>query len=137
MASFIFPKAKEKMADGDLDWTGSNQKLSFVDMADYTPAPSTDEFFDDIPSGAIISSSSNLSGKTSTLGVMDATDQTLTSVSGDQFEAIVFWQDSGSPSTSPLRWLIDNYTGLPATPNGGNILVQFPNTSAKIAAVAP
>jgi hypothetical protein len=47
-----------------------------------------DEFLDDIPSGARVATSDALASKTNTLGVLDAGDKTLASVSGDQSEAL-------------------------------------------------
>ena len=57
---------------------------------------------------------------------------TFTSVSGASIEAIVIYSDTGTESTSPLIAYIDTATGLPITPNGGDIIVTWDNGTNKI-----
>ena len=57
------------------------------------------------------------------LGVFDAADVAFTTVTGDPSEVLVIYKDTGSAATSPLIAYIDTATGLPVTPNGGNINV--------------
>ena len=67
----------------------------------------------------------NFAGKTKTAGVADADDVTLSSVTGDQFESIDIYKHTGVESTSLLICNIDTGTGLPFTPSGGDIVVQW------------
>lgn len=57
----------------------------------------------------------------------DAGDVTFTSVTGDQCEQVLVYNDSGGDSTTDI--LICKFGvqsgGLPVTPNGGNIVVQW------------
>jgi hypothetical protein len=47
-------------------------------------------------------------------------------VSGVSVEALIIYKDTGTASTSPLIYFVDvAASGLPVTPNGGNITVQF------------
>ena len=62
----------------------------------------------------------------------DAADITFTSVSGPSIEAIILFADTGTESTSPLIAYIDTATGLPITPNGGDIIVTWDNGANKI-----
>ncbi len=130
MANALYAKGREGFLDGSIDWDGDDIKCSIVDSGAYTPNLATDEFFDDIPS--VIATSGNLAGKTVTDGVADADDVVFTAVSGVQSEYVVIWQDSGSPATSRLIALIDTATGLPITPNGGDITVAWDNGANKI-----
>jgi len=57
---------------------------------------------------------------------------TFTSVTGASIEAIVLYKDTGTDSTSPLIAFIDTATGLPITPNGGDIIVTWDNGPNKI-----
>lgn len=57
---------------------------------------------------------------------------TFTSVSGASIEAIIIYKDTGTESTSPLIAFIDTATGLPITPNGGDIIVTWDNGTNKI-----
>ena len=56
----------------------------------------------------------------------------FTSVTGASIEAIVLYKDTGTDSTSPLIAFIDTATGLPITPNGGDIIVTWDNGANKI-----
>lgn len=73
-----------------------------------------------------------LASKTVTNGVADAADVTFSAVSGATVEAIILYKDTGTESTSRLIALIDTATGLPVTPNGGDIVVAWDNGANKI-----
>lgn len=132
MANALYDLAREAFLGGDLDWDANTIKLYLIDAADYTKNLATDDFADDVPSGAKVATSSAFAGKTKTAGVADANDVTLTAVTGDLSEEIVIWQDSGTQSSSRLIANIDTATGLPVTPNGGDITVQWDNGANKI-----
>jgi hypothetical protein len=58
---------------------------------------------------------------------------TFTAVTGDPCEAIVIWQDTGVESTSRLIAYIDTASsGLPVTPNGGDITIAWDSGANKI-----
>ncbi|MEX0789805.1 MAG: hypothetical protein WD178_03425, partial [Actinomycetota bacterium] len=63
--------------------------------------------------------------KTKTAGVAHAADITASSVSGDQFESLNAYKDTGTECSSLLIFYIDTATGLPFTPSGGDITVQW------------
>lgn len=107
-------------------------KFLCVDHADDNPDLALDVDHADIAAGAIVATSANLSGKSITDGVFDHADETLSAVTGDQFESVVYYKDSGVSSTSPLMTKIDAGTGLPFTPSGGDIDVR-PNASGVFA----
>lgn len=58
---------------------------------------------------------------TAGVGAFDHQDVTWTGVSGASVESLDYYKDSGTPGTSPLICNIDSATGLPVTPNGGDI----------------
>jgi hypothetical protein len=132
LATALYDKGREGFLDGTIDWDTDNIRAILVDAADYTVNFSTDDNLDDIPSGARVATSGNLSGKTVTAGVADADDVTFTAVTGDVCEAVVLYQHTGTESTSRLIAYIDNATGLPVTPNGGNITVSWSNGASRI-----
>lgn len=132
MANALYDKAREAFLNGDIDWTNDNIKVVLVDTADYTVNLSTHQYLSDIASGGRVATSGNLSSKTTTAGVADAADITFTAVTGDQSEALVIYQDTGSAATSQLIAYIDSATGLPVTPNGGDISITFDSGSNKI-----
>jgi hypothetical protein len=85
--------------------------------------------------------SANLSSKTVTNGVFDAADVALTGVTapsgGATCDAIFFFKDTGTESTSLLFLMLDQNggTGLPVTPNGGGINIAFSNGTYRIASI--
>ena len=131
MATGLYATGRDAFLTGDIDWVSDTIKVALIDSADYTEDLAVDDFLDDIAGGAIVSTGT-LTGKTSSAGVADADDVTLTTVSGDVSEALVIYRDSGAAATSQLIAFIDNYSGLPVTPNGGNITISWPSDSNKI-----
>jgi hypothetical protein len=108
-----------------IDWDTDTIKVCLVDSADYTVNLSSHQDIADVAAGARVSTAT-LAGKAISAGVFDCTDPSFSTVTGDQSEALVFWKDSGVESTSTLGLYIDTVTsGLPVTPNGGNITVTI------------
>lgn len=132
MANALFDKGREGFLGGDIDWDANDIRLVFVDHADDTPNVSTDDFLDDITAPARVASSGAFTTKTKTDGVADADDVTISTVSGDPFESIVIYKHTGTDSTANLIAFIDTATGLPCTPNGGNITVQWDSGANRI-----
>ncbi len=132
MASALYGLGKEKLLSGAIDLTSDDIKVLLVDAADYTVNLSTDEFHSDVTAGGIVATSGNFAGKSVTLGVFDATDITLSSVTGDPCEALVIYKDSGVSGTSPLLAYVD---GFSVTPNGGNITIVWDSGANKIFAL--
>jgi hypothetical protein len=125
MSNSLYTKAKQALIAGDIDLDTDTVKAVFVDGADYTPNLSTHQFLSDIPSAARVAISGALQNKTVTDGVFDADDIVVASVYGDQFEYIALFKDTGVEDTSRLLLLIDTATGLPCTPNGSDITIQW------------
>jgi len=132
MADYLYGIGRQGFLNADVDWAADNIKCVLVDGGDYTAAQDTDDFLADIAAGGRVATSSNLASKTSTLGVADAADVTLSAVTGDQCEKIVIYKDTGVEGTSALIAHIDSYTGLPVTPNGGNITIAWPSDANRI-----
>lgn len=132
MANALYGKGRQKFLEGDIHWDTDNIKVVLVDTADYTVSIDVDEFLSSIAVAGRVATSANLGSKTTTLGVADAADVTFTAVTGDQCEAVVIYHDTGDAATSPLIAYIDTATGLPATPNGGDIQIQWDNGANKI-----
>ncbi len=132
MANVLFDKGREGFLDGSIDWDTDTIKLVCVDHTDDVPIPSSDAFLDAILAGARVATSAAFTGKTVTNGVADAADVTLTAVTGDSFESIVIYKDVGTETLNRLIAFIDTATGLPCTPNGGDITIQWDNGANKI-----
>lgn len=133
MANALYDLGRQNFLEGDIDFDADTIKFVFTDHADDTPVPASDEDLADInSSSATVATSSALASKTTTNGVADALDSTVSTVSGDQFESINLFKDTSSAATSLLIAYIDSATGLPCTPNGGNITVAWDSGSNKI-----
>lgn len=132
MANSLYDKGRQKFLDGSIAWSSDTIKVVLVDITNYTVNLGSDEYMSDIPLIARTSIGGPFSGKTSTAGVADANDVTFSAVTGDESAAVVIYKDSGVDSSSPLIAYIDTATGLPITPNGGDITVAWSNASNKI-----
>jgi hypothetical protein len=125
MANVIYDLGRESFLKGEISWDADNIVTVLVDLADYTANLATDQFITSVPAAARVAVSGNLASKTTTDGSADAADVTFSSVTGDISEALVIYQNTGVEGTSRLIAYIDTATGLPVTPNGGDIQVQW------------
>lgn len=129
MANTLYDKARGEFAKGNIDWINDTIKVTLVSVA-YNSAH---DFIDDIAGGSRVATSSALTGKAvDTNGAVDANDVTFTSVSGAQVVGIVIWKDTTVEATSNLIAYLDSATGLPITPNGGDIIITWDNGTNKI-----
>ena len=143
MANALYTKGKQNILDGAIDFDTDTIRAFLVDSASYTLNISTDDYLDDIPTGARKGNNGNtgrtdapqLTSPSITDGVFDAANTTFSSVStGNTYEYIVIFKDDGvADSSSPLVACIDTAaSGLPVTPNGGDITVQWDDGANKI-----
>jgi hypothetical protein len=132
MANALFDKARQRFLEGQFNWNTDTIKAVLVDTGTYTPNLSAHEYLADVGAGARISTSGAFTGKSTTGGAADANDVTFTSVTGASIEAIIIYKDTGVDATSPLIAYIDTATGLPITPNGGDIIVTWDNGPNRI-----
>lgn len=133
MANALYDAGRAAFLGADIDWLVDNIKVSLV--RGYTANTATHDFLDDVTGagGTLVATSANLSSKTATAGVADAADVTYSLVTaGAACQHLVIYRDTGTPSTSALIGVIDTATGLPVTPNGGDITVQWDNGANKI-----
>lgn len=121
MASAIYPKFKEALLSGTYNLTSVAVRAVLIDTGTYTYSTAHD-FYDDL-SGVVGTESGALGSKTVTNGTFDSADITFSAVTGATAEAIVLFVDTGNAATDALIAYIDTGTGLPVTPNGGDINV--------------
>lgn len=121
----LYDKGREGFLGADIAWDTDNIKCVLVDLGVYTADLANHEFLSDV--SGVVATSPNLTSKTIAAGVADAADVLLTSVSGNESEAVVIFQDTTIAATSRLIAYVDTATGLPVTPNGGDITIQWDN----------
>ena len=129
MANALYPKWKEALvqnsADSDLDGSGTTGVYAvLVDTGTYTYS-AAHQYYSDL--SGIVGTEAELGTKTYTNGALDAADTTFSAVTGATAEAIVIYRkNAGANTTWRLVAYIDSgFTGLPVTPNGGDIVVQW------------
>lgn len=132
MANALFDSARSQFLQADLDLDDSILVIG-VDHTDITPNVATHDFLDDITGAGRVGSWGPLASKTFTAGVFDAADVTATSVSGDQFESLVGYDNTpGTEATKDLIFFIDTATGLAFTPSGGDIQIVWDSGTNRI-----
>ena len=132
MANTLYDFARQRFLEAQINWMTDTIKVILVDTGAYTPQTGIHQYLSDIPTSARIAGPVTLTSKATTGGAADAADCTFVSVTGNSIEAIIIYADTGVEATSPLIAYIDTATGLPITPNGGDIIVTWDNGTNKI-----
>lgn len=125
MANAIYPKYKEALLDGasNIDVNDGTVKVALVDTGTYTYS-SAHDFLDDI--SGVVGTAQTIGNTTVTNGTFDGDNVTFSAVSGATVEALIIYIDTGNSATSRLVAYIDTgVTGLPVTPNGGDITISW------------
>jgi hypothetical protein len=112
MANALFPLGKQAFLSGSINMTSDTIKVALVKTTSGYTYSAAHQFYSDL------TPASNVVGTPATLGTI-----------------IVLYKDTGAPTTSPLIAYIDTATGLPVTPNGGNISIVYDNSTNKIFAL--
>jgi hypothetical protein len=126
MANALYPKWKEQLlqftANNDLD--GQTVKAALVDTAVYAYS-AADQFYS-AAQAAVVGTPQAIANKTFVDGVFAGDDVTFVNTTGPTAEAVLIYIDTGTPATSPLVAYLDTgITGLPITPNGGDVLTAW------------
>lgn len=132
MASGLFDKGREGFLDGSIDWDTDDIRTILVDTGAYTVNLATHQTLADVAGAARIAVSGALGTKTVTAGVADAADVTFTAVTGASVEAIVVYKHTGAESARLICYIDTATSGLPVTPNGGDITIQWDNGANRI-----
>jgi hypothetical protein len=130
--SFLFDKGRDRFARADLDWIDHAVRVVLTDGAAYTPNQATHEYLSSIPVGARVSEVGVTGKTTDGTGVCDGADAVLSAVTGPQSEYLALYRFVTGDADSPLIALIDSATGLPITPNGGDIEIRWSDAANKI-----
>lgn len=130
MANAIYPLYKQSLlagdanADLDNDTTTDGPFCALVDTGTYTYSAAHD-FYNDL--SGIVGTDQRITGPTVTTGTFDGSDLTYTAVTGNSVEALVVYRKNAGANTTwrLVLYLDTSVTGLPVTPNGGNITVTW------------
>ena len=116
--SQIYPLARQLFATGVLDWATANVKAALL-AAGYMP-DFTQQYLSGIPASVILATTANIAGKTGAAGYLDGNTTSFGVVGAGTAGYILFYQDTGSPSTSPLILFLDtpDIPGMPQVLRG-------------------
>lgn len=140
MASVLFDPGREGHLDGTIQWNATpTHKAALVRGYTFSAAH---KFVSDVTGagGTLVSTTAALSSKTATSGVANAANATFSAVPvGAACTAIIVFQSSAvgggadvAASAQRLIAYIDTATGLPVTPNGGDINTNWDTGANKI-----
>lgn len=139
MANALFTPGREGFLVAEIDWDTAAIKVALVRGYTFSAAH---KFVSEVTGagGTLVATSAALSSKTATGGTADAADVTFTAVTaGAAITSIIVFQSSAvtggadvASSAQRLICFIDTATGLPVTPNGGDITLAWDNGSNKI-----
>lgn len=135
MANTLYDSARAAFAKGEIDWEVDDIRVVLCDVGYVFSAAHTS--MADIALGDRVPASSTgvalANQVVESNGAVNADDATFTSVSGDQVKSIVIYKYvDATPANCPLIAYLDSATGLPITPNGGDIIITWDNGTNKI-----
>lgn len=108
------------------DFDADNIDASLLDQTDSGDVTASIEDYDEVDAATVVATA-DVAHSSTTGGVVTLTGAvTFTSVTGDAADFLTVWKNSGTPATSPLVITWDSAsTGLPVTPNGGDITATW------------
>ena len=130
MANAIYPKWKETISQGDANSALNSAEgatgvfCALVDTGTYTYS-AAHQFYSSL--SGVVGTDQEILTKTQVNGVFDGTDLVFPSVSGATAEALVLYRKNGGADTTwpVIAYLDAGVTGLPVTPNSGDINVTW------------
>jgi hypothetical protein len=130
MSNALYPLWKQELLKGTsnalLNSTEGTTGVfcALVDTGTYTYS-AAHQFYSSL--SGVVGTDQEILTKTQTGGTFDGADLTYTAVTGASAEALVLYRkNAGANTTWPLIAFIDTgVTGLPVTPNSGNITVTW------------
>lgn len=131
MANAVYPLFKQELMKGNANNVLNSAEgvtgvyCALVDTGVYT-YNATHQFYSAL-SGSVIGTDQEILGKTQVNGIFDGSDITFPSVTGPTVEALVLYRKNGGANTTwPLIAYLDTeITGLPVSPNGGDITITW------------
>jgi hypothetical protein len=130
MSNYLYDKGRQAFLEGSIAYLTDTIKVGLV-TSTYSASQSADQFWS-TPVANVVGTPGTLASKASTSGVASAANLTFTAVTGSAVSQLIIYKDTGSNATSPLIAHIDTATGLPVTPNGGDITIAWDTGANKI-----
>ena len=145
MANALFDKGRESFLKGEIDWASDTIDVILVKVGteadEYNVDLANDQFLEGVTVAARVAllsgnavEDTELTTKTTAAGVAGADDAVFEEVTGDEIGAIVIYarESTDTETTSRLIAYIDTADGLPITPNGTDITIEWDTGANKI-----
>lgn len=138
MANASYPSFREGLMTGAVNISTATVKVALVRGYTYT---STHVFLSDVTStgGIVNGTSAALTAKSTTGGVFDADDTTITTAASAVNHVLIVYQSSAvaggadvAPAAQRLMFYLDTGTNLPIQPGAGTLNITWPNTADRI-----
>lgn len=139
MANALFDPGREGFLDGTIAWTTPVIKVALIRGYTFSAAH---KFVSDVTTAGatLVATSAALGTKLATSGVASAANVTFTAVAtGTACNMLLVFQSSAvtggvdvAATAQRVIAVIDTATGLPVTPNGGDITVTWDTGANKI-----
>jgi len=131
----FYPKGAEKVLSGAYNLGSAGVTLRAALLPSTYVYDGAHEFLADI--GTLVGAAQPLVNKTITGGVFDAEDINFGQTTGAAAGSVVVYVDTGTATTSPLLMYITSVVGLPYTPNGGGLRLEWSQGAARIVSLVP
>lgn len=130
MANAIYPLWKQEIMKGTSNNLLNSSEgttgvyAALIDTGTYTYS-AAHQFYSSL--SGVVGTDQEILTKTQTSGTFDGDNVTFTGVTGNSAEAIVLYRkNAGANTTWPLIAYLDtSVTGLPVTPNSGDIIIAW------------
>lgn len=135
MANTLYEICRKRYAEKEQDWRETTPGImsGFLIAGSLYTFVATHQTIAEVAGGARIKGPIDLSGQTvTTNGAVDANDMTFPAVTGVVVTAILLYRHTSDDATSYMQAWIDTATGLPITPNSGDIIVTWDNGTNRI-----
>lgn len=120
---------------GQIDWESDDFRVALIDTVEYSVDEVSHTSMDDVPGAAIVADTALVSPVALSDGTASAANTVFSSVSGNTSSAVLIYRDNGTsePEDNVLIAYIDSsISGLPVSPNGGDITVLWNGGDGKI-----
>lgn len=131
MSNTLYDSGRALMLQG-FDWAATPVDAFLIDTTKYMVDATNHSSLANVAVGARVAGPIALGSKAVVGGAADAADVTFPSVVGATSQAIMLVKHTGADATDTLLAYIDTATGLPITPNGGDIIIVWDNGTNRI-----
>ncbi len=130
MTRFQYDDVRNLLAQAGINLLTDDIRAVAIDLTEYTPNPAH-EFLADVPGAARIGTPVALTGRAvgvSQVGAVTADPTVFDDLTGPEIGAVICFRHTGNDATARLVTFTDEGGGLPFTPNGQDLTVNWPAT---------